>query len=85
MNKLPFDGEFLADDDVFEDMENIPEFNDHVGKCASHFIHFVVPRRDQRSIIEQMYEIPDKFGIIEPSLTLTRHAGNKIFIKYTRF
>ena len=84
MIQLAFDGEFWADDDLFDDMENIPELNDHVGKCVTHFIHFVIPRRDQTMDIEQTYEIPDRFGIIEPSLTIRRETGNRIFIKYSR-
>ena len=85
MKKLKINGEIWTNDDLFFDIEENLGFREHVGKCLTHFLHFVVPRRDNDYDIEQDYSIPDDFGLIESSLLIRRERGNKIFISYTRW
>lgn len=78
--------DIYAEDDLFEDLEENQGFNEFIGKCLSHFIHFVVPRRDQDSDIAQEYEIPESVDNIPvPSVILTRETGNKVTISYSRW
>ena len=73
---------FMAEEDVWELINNDPEFNKFIGQCVTHFTSFVIPRRDQTKVIEQDYQIPDSVDTIETSVLLRREKGNKIFIEF---
>lgn len=73
---------YLAEDDVWELINNDREFNRFIGQCVTHFMRFVVPRRDQTQIIEQDYRIPDSIDTIECSVMLKRELDNRIFIRF---
>ena len=81
-NVLGYD-EIYAEDDIWEVMNENAEFNEFVGKCITHFAHFVVPRRDQEHDIQQDYEIPESIDAnCEELIMLTREKGNKIRISF---
>ena len=72
-----------AEDDVWEWIDESAEFNEFIGKCLSHFVHFVIPRRDQTVEIEQDYQISDDIEISSSSsVLLHRDLENKIAISF---
>lgn len=76
----------IAEDYLWEVMEENRQFNDFVGQCVTHFVHFVVPRRDQTQEIAQDYPVPiDIEDVGGNRILLTRKDnGNVIFIDYWR-
>lgn len=81
-NVLDYD-EIYAEDDAWEMMDENQGFNEFVGKCITHFVHFVVPRRDQGRDIQQDYEIPENIDVdCQSRIMLTRENGNKIRISF---
>lgn len=81
-NVLGFD-KIYAEDDVWELMDESEEFNAFVGKCITHFAHFVVPRRDQTVEICQDYMIPESIDCtIECCIMLTRELNNNVRIEF---
>lgn len=84
MSKEILDLNLVAEDDLWEYMDTDAEFNDFIGKCITHFIHFVIPRRDQSREIFQDYEIPDKIdSVAESTVRLTRKdSSNQIYISF---
>lgn len=76
----------IAEDYLWEFMDENPKFNDFVGQCVTHFVHFVVPRRDQTQEIAQDYPVPiDIEDVGGNRILLTRKDnGNVIFIDWWR-
>lgn len=76
----------VAEDYLWEVMEENQKFNDFVGQCVTHFVHFVVPRRDQTQEIAQDYPVPiDIEDVGGDRILLTRKDnGNVIFIDWWR-
>lgn len=85
MKKVDYEMSVFAEDDLFDYIENYEDFRDFIGKCVTHFIHFVVPRRDQTNEIQQVYEIPESIEILESSVLLRREKGNKILLSFTEW
>lgn len=82
-----FDGiRIIAEDDLWEYMDTNSRFNSFVGQCLTHFMHFVVPRRDQSIEICQDYPVPlDIEDVGGDRILLTRKdGGNVIFIDFWR-
>ena len=78
--------EYRAEEDIWEFINNDSVFNDFVGKCVTHFEHFVIPRRDQEHEIEQDYHIPDGTTISSSSEILLRwKKGEGISISFMRW
>lgn len=75
----------LAEDDIWELINNDENFKDFIGQCVTHFTSFVVPRRDQTKDIEQDYEIPDSVDTIENSVLLRRDTKNRIYISFVNW
>lgn len=77
---------YCAEEDVWEFIDCDPVFNEFVGKCVTHFEHFVIPRRDQEREIEQDYHIPDGTTISSSSEILLRwKKGEGISISFMRW
>ena len=76
----------VAEDYLWEIMEENQQFNDFIGQCVTHFVHFVVPRRDQTQEIAQDYPVPiDIEDVGGNRILLTRKDnGNVIFIDWWR-
>ena len=75
--------EYRAEDDVWEIINKNPEFNTFIGKCVTHFEHFVIPRRDQEHEIAQDYQIPDEIDVgLETSVMLRWNRGAGITIEF---
>ena len=86
MKILPGIGKVVAEDDLWEYMNENRDFNDFVGECVSHFAHFVVPGQDSAMEIAQDYQVPvdiDEVG--GETIMLTRRDGNVIFIEFWRW
>lgn len=77
-----YEMDIYAEDDVFETIEENENFREFVGKCVSHFVHFVIPRRDQSKEIVQDYEIPESADILDLTLRLIRETDNKILMSF---
>jgi len=77
---------FIAEYDLFSYMEDNPAFNAFVGQCITHFVHFVVPRRDQTQEIAQDYPVPITIeNVGGDRIMLTRKDnGNVIFVDWWR-
>ena len=86
MKVMPSGEKIVAEFDLFEYMEHDQQFNDFVGQCITHFVHFVVPRRDQTQEIAQDYPVPiDIEDVGGDRILLTRKDnGNVIFIDWWR-
>ena len=86
MKVMPSGEKIVAEFDLFEYMNENQKFNAFVGQCITHFVHFVVPRRDQTQEIAQDYPVP--IGIEDVGgnrILLTRKDnGNVIFIDWWR-
>ena len=76
--------EIVAEDDIWEDINSMPAFNEFIGKCVTHFAHFVIPVRDQTHEISELYNTPNEIdGLLSDSVELTRKDGrNIIHISY---
>ena len=76
----------IAEDYLWDVMEENQAFNDFVGQCITHFIHFVVPRRDQTQEIAQDYPVPITIESVGGNrIMLTRKdSGNVIFVDWWR-
>lgn len=83
---LPGGEKIVAEPYLWEAMDTNPKFNDFVGQCITHFVHFVVPRRDQTQEIAQDYPVPiDIEDVGGNRILLTRKDnGNVIFIDWWR-
>lgn len=78
-----YEMDIYAEDDVFETIEENENFREFVGKCVSHFVHFVIPRRDQSKEISQDYPIPESVpDILDTRILLTRGIDNKILMSF---
>lgn len=86
MKVMPSGERIVVEFDLFEYMEHNQEFNAFVGQCITHFVHFVVPRRDQTMEIAQDYPIPLSIEDIGGGrILLTRKdSGNVIFVDWWR-
>lgn len=81
-----YDMDIRAEDDVFETIEENENFREFVGKCVSHFVHFVIPRRDQSKEIVQDYEIPESVpDILDTRIMLTRETNNRIIVSFMKW
>lgn len=85
MKKVDYEISICAEDDLFEAIEANEDFREFIGKCVTHFIHFVIPRRDQTCGVEQDYEVPESIDILDPSVLLRREKGNKIIVSFARW
>ena len=76
----------VAEEYLWEVMNQNPEFDAFVGQCITHFIHFVVPRRDQTQEIAQDYPVPITIEDVGGDrIMLTRKDnGNVIFVDWWR-
>lgn len=76
----------VAEDNLWEVINENAKFNEFVGQCITHFVHFVVPRRDQTQEIAQDYAVPvDIEDIGGDRILLTRKDnGNVIFVDWWR-
>lgn len=76
----------IAEDFLWEVIDENPKFNAFIGQCITHFAHFVVPRRDQTQEIAQDYSVPiDIEDAGGDRILLTRKdGGNVIFIEFWR-
>lgn len=75
---------FTAEDDIWEVINSDEAFNEFVGKAITHFVHFVVPRRDQTAAIKELYQIPEEFKEL-PALSVEierEPQTNEIFIRF---
>ena len=86
MEKLIGVSRVIAEDFLWEVMDTNTKFNAFIGQCITHFVHFVVPRRDQTQEIAQDYFVPtDIEDVGGDRILLTRKDnGNVIFIDYWR-
>lgn len=86
MHVMPTEARFVAEYDLFNYMEDNPAFNAFVGQCITHFIHFVVPRRDQTQEIVQDYPVPITIeNVGGDRILLTRKdSGNVIYVDWWR-
>ena len=86
MEKLIGVSRFIAEDFLWEVMDTNPKFNAFIGQCITHFVHFVVPRRDQTQEIAQDYPVPiDIENVGGDRIMLTRKDnGNVIFVDWWR-
>ncbi len=77
---------FIAEYELFNYMEENQAFNDFVGQCITHFVHFVVPRRDQTQEIAQDYPVPTAIEDVggDRILLTRKDGGNVIFIDWWR-
>ena len=86
MEKLIGVSRVIAEKFLWEVMDTNPKFNAFIGQCITHFVHFVVPRRDQTQEIAQDYFVPtDIEDVGGDMILLTRKdSENVIFIDYWR-
>ena len=86
MKTLPTGEKIVAEYDLFEYMDENDMFNEFIGKCISHFVHFVIPRRDQTREITQDYMVPINIEDVGGGrILLTRKdSSNVIFIEFWR-
>lgn len=86
MKVMPTGERFVAEYELFNHMEENPEFNAFVGQCITHFIHFVVPRRDQTKEISQDYPVPTSIEDVggDRILLTRKDSWNVIFIDFWR-
>ena len=72
----------IAEDYLFEVMDENQRFNGFIGQCVSHFAHFVVPRRDQTREIAQDYFVPVDIDDVGGNRILLerKDGGNIIYI-----
>lgn len=77
---------YYAEADIWELINSNPEFNNFIGKCATHFEHFVIPRRDQDCEITQDYRIPENIDAgLESYVLLRWNKGNDISIDFCKW
>lgn len=76
----------IIEEYLWDVMDESPQFNEFIGQCITHFVHFVVPRRDQTQEIAQDYPVPiDIDAVGGDRILLTRKdSGNVIFIDWWR-
>lgn len=86
MHVMPSRERFVAEYDLFNYMEENEAFNAFVGQCIAHFIHFVVPGRDQTQEISQDYPVPTTIeNVGGDRIMLTRKDnGNVIYVDWWR-
>lgn len=86
MEKLIGASRVIVEAFLWEVMDTNPKFNAFIGQCITHFVHFVVPRRDQTQEIAQDYfvstDIEDVGG--DRILLTRKDNGNVIFIDWWR-
>ena len=87
MKKVSYDYDIYAQDDLWEYMDTNQKFNDFIGQCITHFIHFVIPRRDQTLEIQQDYPVPLDIDDVGGDLVmLTRKdRSNTIIVEFWRW
>ena len=86
MEKLIGVSRVIVEDYLWEIMDENPKFNDFIGQCITHFVHFVVPRRDQTQEIVQDYPVPIDIEDVggDRIMLMRKDSGNVIFIDYWR-
>lgn len=86
MEKLVGVSRVIAEDFLWEVMDTNPKFNAFIGQCITHFVHFVVPRRDQTQEIVQDYPVPIDIEDVggDRIMLMRKDSGNVIFIDYWR-
>ena len=86
MEKLIGVSRVIVEDYLWEIMDENPKFNDFIGQCITHFVHFVVPRRDQTQEIVQDYPVPIDIEDVggDRIMLMRKDGGNVIFIDYWR-
>ena len=86
MEKIIGVSRVVAEDFLWEVIDENPKFNAFIGQCITHFVHFVVSRRDQTQEIAQDYFVPtDIEDVGGDRILLTRKDnGNVIFIDWWR-
>ena len=86
MNNVPGFERVVAEDYMWEVMNENRKFNDFVGQCITHFVHFVVPRRDQTQEIVQDYPVPIDIEDVggDRIMLIRKDSGNVIFIDWWR-
>lgn len=86
MNNVPGFERVVAEDYMWEVMNENQKFNDFVGQCITHFVHFVVPRRDQTQEIVQDYPVPIDIEDVggDRIMLMRKDSGNVIFIDWWR-
>lgn len=86
MEKLIGVSRVIVEDYLWEIMDENPKFNDFIGQCITHFVHFVVPRRDQTQEIVQDYPVPIDIEDVggDRIMLMRKDSGNAIFIDYWR-
>lgn len=76
----------VADEYMWECIDGNKAFNDYVGRCLTHFVHFVVPVRNQEHEIAQDYPIPTDIEDVGGDVLLFTRKDNRneIFIEFWR-
>lgn len=75
--------DYRAEDDIWEVIDESLEFKEFIGKCVTHFEHFVIPRRDQEHEIAQDYRIPSSaYDGIESTVMLRWNKGQGVTISF---
>jgi hypothetical protein len=79
-----YDGfHIVADDDLWEFVDEDPIFKEFIGQCISHFVHFVLPIRNQTFEMNETYPIPDRVDISSSSeVNIHRDLDNTLFISF---
>ena len=72
------------DEDVLELANRDEVFRNFLRQCTDHFLHFVIPRRNQDNEIAQDYPIPESVDhILDAAIMLTRKdKNNMIYISF---
>ena len=55
---------YVAEDILWDYINEDKDFNEFVGKCVTHFNEFVYPNRNHHKIIRQDYIIPERIECI---------------------
>lgn len=86
MNSISGFDRVIAQNDLWDYMEQNQAFNDFIGQCLTHFVHFVVPRRDQTQEIIQDYPVPISIEDVggDRILLTRKDKGNVIFVDWWR-
>lgn len=76
----------IAEDYLWDIMDENKVFNKFVGDCITHFVRFVVPRRDQTKEIAQDYAVPLSIDDVggDRLLLVRKDNSNEIFIDFWR-
>lgn len=87
MENVPGYEHVVAQDDLWEHMEENERFNVFVGQCITHFANFVVPRRDWSIEIAQDYKVPTDIEDVGGNvIMITRRPKSvEIFVEFWRW